>query len=68
MGQPMHPVRNQYGMMGHVSGPQLQTMSEAEKARFLEEENKRTRRNQKIAQLVSASVSSNAVPRRGANL
>jgi hypothetical protein len=31
-------------------------MSETEKARYLEEENKRTRRNQKIAQLVSAIV------------
>ncbi|PUU79422.1 topoisomerase II-associated protein PAT1 [Tuber borchii] len=49
--QPLHPSRNQYGMTNHVPTPQLQKMTEAEKARFLEEESKRLKRNHKIAQL-----------------
>ncbi|PWW77756.1 hypothetical protein C7212DRAFT_350926 [Tuber magnatum] len=51
MGQPLNPSRNQYGMTNHVPTPQLQKMTEAEKARFLEEESKRLKRNHKIAQL-----------------
>jgi DNA topoisomerase 2-associated protein PAT1 len=46
--------RNQYGMTNHVPMPpqQLQSMSEADRLRFLEEESKRLKRNHKIAQLV----------------
>lgn len=45
--------RNQYGMTTHIPMPaqQLQSMSEADRARFLEEESKRLKRNHKIAQL-----------------
>jgi DNA topoisomerase 2-associated protein PAT1 len=43
--------RTAYGMAPHVPASQLQNMSEIERARFLEDERKRLKRNHKIAQL-----------------
>jgi DNA topoisomerase 2-associated protein PAT1 len=48
--------RNQYGMTTHMPAQQLQSMSEADRLRFLEEESKRLKRNHKIAQLVWNSL------------
>ncbi|KAL7269712.1 DNA topoisomerase 2-associated protein pat1 [Rhizina undulata] len=60
-GYPSHPRlpheqqvqagRNQYGMTTHAPAPNLQAMSETERAKYLEEESKRLKRNHKIAQL-----------------
>jgi DNA topoisomerase 2-associated protein PAT1 len=46
------PSRNQYGMTTHLPAQQLQSMTETDRMRFLEEESKRLKRNHKIAQLV----------------
>lgn len=51
--QPLQESRNAYGMATHAPASQLQNMNEAERARFLEEESKRLKRNHKIAQLVT---------------
>lgn len=47
--------RTQYGMPPHVPAQQLQSMTEADRLRFLEEESKRLKRNHKIAQLVRST-------------
>lgn len=44
--------RNQYGMTTHLPAQHLQSMTEVDRLRFLEEESKRLKRNHKIAQLV----------------
>lgn len=48
--------RNQYGMAPHLPAQQLQSMTETDRMRFLEEESKRLKRNHKIAQLVRVST------------
>lgn len=49
---PASETRNAYGMAPHAPASQLQNMNEIERARFLEDESKRLKRNHKIAQLV----------------
>ncbi|KAF8531195.1 topoisomerase II-associated protein PAT1 [Trichophaea hybrida] len=44
-------ARNQYGMTTHIPVQSLQSMTEADRLKFLEEESKRLKRNHKIAQL-----------------
>ncbi|KAF8242965.1 hypothetical protein K440DRAFT_590266, partial [Wilcoxina mikolae CBS 423.85] len=51
--EPVVPLqgRNQYGMTTHLPVQSLQSMTEVDRLKFLEEESKRLKRNHKIAQL-----------------